>query len=209
LTKQETALSSREKCLRDIDFEEFDVVEGETFVRLHAVGITAEGDLQNKDILKKLVDKLDNSILILSASDVELNEDAKDLLKALSEKVELGVLPTDGVSTGEFIAKIEEITQKEVTFIAPRGDDWIGKDISIPEGVDCCIVGAWDQSITPVPCKKIDLFLITEHDLDENLEAKYDLLTKADHEVGISIPVYLVNEDNLDELIAFVEYIKT
>jgi len=215
LTKDKPYIS-KEECTKKINYYNITSSESSVFIRISSAGFTLEGDVQNKDALLEIIniaeDKKIPLILVLTSSSIKPNNDAIDFIRSIPEEIELGVLPIENIETNVFINNIYKWTGRKITAIAPLGDDWNKKEVSIPYGINCSIVGSWDQTILPVNKKGIDLFVVSDWQRNEvydyeTLKSWYDILYDCEDEIGIDIPLYLMSKDNFIKVKRFIDYI--
>jgi hypothetical protein len=216
ISKHAEITISKEECVEKIRGGPYVDVDSKSYVRLSDAVITLEGRLQNLERLQRTIAKLEeyqiSSVLVLVASESELDEENKQFIENLPENVELGVFPRKGVSTEEFITNFERYTGKKITVISSPSDDWIGQSQEFPQGIKSCVRGAWDQTIMIVPCKKMDLYIVkdwsamTLHEGSELLKL-FEAYSNIDYEVGVDIPVSVLNLENIDEIIRLIDYI--
>lgn len=217
LTKKQAKITKSE-CLRSINYSGVPLHPPKTqvFIRLNGAGFTLEGELLYSTRLLELIKSIEENkipaVVVLSATKISPNKDALNLIKNISPEIELGVLPTQGIETEIFIQNIYYLTNKNITVIVPRDDEWKGKKISIPNGIKYHIIGAWDKTFLHIPSKEIDLYTIKNWKTEEfheynTLKEKYDILLDCEDEIGIDIPVYMLTQKNYEIVKHLIDYI--
>jgi 4-amino-4-deoxy-L-arabinose transferase-like glycosyltransferase len=215
LTKK-IGVMAKSKCLESIEHEEVAVPEIYSFIRVTSIEFDQHGNLQNNEHVRALVRAIEKNnvpaILILTPTEIQPNTGTQNWLTMLPENIEIGVMPAEGVSTQEFMQSIEALTGKRITVINPVGDDWLGKEIDIPKGIEYCVRGSWDKIPVPVPCRAIDMSIVKDWQTQEfwslsEFKDRYGAHLDADIEIGVDIPAKMLNDQNSDAIKGFVEYI--
>ncbi|MDD5086864.1 MAG: glycosyltransferase family 39 protein, partial [Candidatus Nanoarchaeia archaeon] len=214
LTKELQKISKQE-CLKKINYVSLPEAEKSVFIRLNEAKITEEGEIKNIEHLSIIIQEIKKNnlshTLVLLANKTMPNNNSITFLRILNE-TELGIMTSKDADTFDYINKIENIASKKITSIIPRDDDWINKKIEITENIESTITGSWDTTIVPIKRKEIDIYMVKDwsnlrlHDLDY-LKEMYFMLSKGDNEIGIDIPVDIITEENLKEIISFIDYI--
>lgn len=197
---------SKEKCLEQIDYEDLPSVTPKIFLRLNSAVILPDGTLKQLDKIKTLLHLAQyydlEVYLVLAATDNPIREETLEFLRRLPQNVKLGVIPIEGIDTKKFMERIGGIT-----VISPRFDEW--KEGIIPQGINFCINGPWDDSL---PCEKIDLYILEDwqegrfHD-QEYLQKEMETLLESDYLIGIDIPAYLLEDENSVEAERLINWI--
>jgi hypothetical protein len=215
LTKEDSKIS-KEGCIKKIDYKNLEPFKSNTFIRISNVGFTPEGDIQNKHALNEIINIAKNNkidiVLVLTSSKTEPNNSTINFIKNMPGEISLGILPSDDTKTNSFINKMYNLTGRKITIISPVGDEWNKKEIRIPKGINCSIVGSWDQTIIPVRKRQIDLYIVKDWEKNEiydyeKLISWYEILSDCEDEIGIDIPLYLMNKDNFIKVREFIDYI--
>lgn len=213
ISKDHSSISSHD-CTDLLGLKDDVPIKPQPFIRISEVSIDDQGNMNNKERLLNLSKKLSNLGLpykiIFSTSNLP-NEESATILNNLSD-AEFGIVLSSCSSSFDFIIPFEEKTKRKISIVNPAGDDWMKKKKSIPYGISSCLVGSWDQSIMPVPCSKMDLYLVDDwskysiYDLSY-LESKYDILYNSDIEIGIDIPSGALNGLNYNNIDKFIDYV--
>ncbi|MEK6974479.1 MAG: glycosyltransferase family 39 protein [Nanoarchaeota archaeon] len=207
---------SREQCLTNINYPVLEQPKSSVFVRINAVGVTKDGKLENSGNLKILLENLEKKNIATSVILVPANNPSLDSIKfinSFNQNIELGVFYTEKAETNDFIENLNSRSEKKVYVVSPKEDQWIKKEISIPNGIKYCMRGPWDSTIVPVPCKSVNIYTVKKWgDIEiysfEELKESYDSIKNIDYSIVIDIPSEaLAKSGNVETYKKFIGYI--
>lgn len=216
VTKESGSISG-ERCLTNINYPVLERPKSSVFVRINAVGITKDGELENSNNLMILLEKLEQkdiktSVILVPSSNLPKSDSIKSI-NSFNDNIELGVFYTEKTETNKFVYGINSISGKKVSVVSPKEDQWIKKEIFIPEGISHCIRGPWDSTIVPIPCKSVNVYTVKKwgdieiYSFDE-LKDLYNSIKNLDYNIVIDIPSEaLAKPENVRIYEEFIGYI--
>ena len=221
LTKENSYMSKID-CLNKIgiNYLESKPPETSTFFRI-VISFDSEGDIENIQLVEKLIAEMQKGnisiFLTLESDDIKLSKNSEEFFRNLSNKIDIGVITNSSYLSKEFVRNFSLLTNKKISFIVPKNDEWKGKNISLPPEIKYCIDGSWDATVLPIPCKKTDLFIVKNWSTGEfynssELKTMHNSVLGnkiADnlYEIGIDVSTYALNEENFNKINNFIVYI--
>ncbi|MBI2670953.1 glycosyltransferase family 39 protein [Candidatus Woesearchaeota archaeon] len=217
MTKDNTKLISPNECLTKINFEKVQLPSKSIFIRINAVPITSDGELENENNVIKLVKEIEKrnmkAVLVIIPTESQLNKNTINFINNLNPNTELGIFYIDMVHAENFVNKINSLSEKKVTVISPKDDEWVRKAIKIPDGIKYCFRGAWDSTILTVPCKTVNLYTVKDWNniqlfTLQELKNNYDIIRNIDYNLVIDIPSEAIySDENYNTYLGFIDYI--
>ncbi len=202
---------SREECLNALGYP-LEQVRTETFFRLNTSlsELQEERNIPQLVLLLSLLKEDDVGVYVVLRPENYVLTHKQRLMELLDGAV-LGATPSEGSNMEEFIMNVEKDLGKNITFYVPPGDEWKG-NMSMPEGMETCIVGAWELSFPEKSCKKVDLYPNRGSGSSEPLDAeelirRYDALTESDYEVGVTFNIFSPEDEEYWLMLALAHHI--
>ncbi len=219
LTKESSGMSKIE-CLNKIrmDYLESKPPETNTFFRI-VLSFDLEENIKNTLLVEKMINELQkrniSTVLTIESDHIKLSQSSEEFFKNLSN-IDIGIITNTDYLSEEFIRNFTLSTNKKISFIVPKDDEWKGKNISITPEISYCIDGSWDNTVLKIHCKKIDLFMVKNWSTGEfynssELETMYNSvldnkIANNEYEIGIDISTYNITKEDYERFKNFINY---